>query len=363
MTFINDKLQENQKLMNDKVASESRNNRDFARFKFDPSEIMKLLRQRIIGQNAALNSIEDMLKVIKADFNNPTRPLSVTFMVGPTGVGKTETVRIISECIYGRSNAFCHIDMNTLAQEHYAASITGAPPGYVGSKEGHTLFDIDAINGSFSQPGIVLFDEIEKADKTVIRSLMNILETGKLKLTSGTKELDFRNSMIFMTSNIGATKSQNRLIYLEKLPNLFSKLAIKFKQDENSIIERAMMQYFDPEFLNRIDRILYYKRIEFNITPQLVIIELNKLNQRMKKQNRSVSLSDSALNALSKGYDLKYGARGIERNLRVKLEPIIADFLLTNSNTKEIEIDFNDNTNSFFASERKNNNGSLRDCK
>ena len=91
-----------------------------------------------------------------------------------------------------------------------------------------------------------------------------------------------------------------------------------------------------------------------------VIIELNKLNQRMKKQNRLVSLSDSALNALSKGYDLKYGARGIERNLRVKLEPIIADFLLTNSNTKEIEIDFNDNTNSFFASERKNNNGSLQ---
>ena len=95
---------------------------------------MQLLRERIIGQDAALNEIEKMLHVVKADFSSPDRSLSVTLMLAPTGVGKTETVRLIAEAIYGRPDAFCRIDMNTLAQEHYAAALTGAPPGYVGSK-------------------------------------------------------------------------------------------------------------------------------------------------------------------------------------------------------------------------------------
>src|SRR5690606_3137853 len=128
------------------------------RFHFEPKQVMQLLHDRIIGQNAALQEIEKMLHVVKADFSSPERPLSVTLMLGPTGVGKTETVRLISEAIYARPDAFCRIDMNTLAQEHYAAAITGAPPGYVGSKEGHSLFDETAIAGSHTRPGIVLFD-------------------------------------------------------------------------------------------------------------------------------------------------------------------------------------------------------------
>ena len=133
------------------------------RFHFELQKVMQYLHDRIIGQEAALNEIEKMLHVVKADFSAPDRPLSVTLMLGPTGVGKTETVRLIAEAIYGRPDAFCRIDMNTLAQEHYAAAITGAPPGYVGSKEGHSLFDETAIAGSHTRPGIVLFDELEKA--------------------------------------------------------------------------------------------------------------------------------------------------------------------------------------------------------
>ena len=147
------------------------------RFHFEPQAVMQSLRQRIIGQDAALNEIEKMLQVVKADFSSPERPLSVTLMLGPTGVGKTETVRLIAEAIYGRSDAFCRIDMNTLAQEHYAAALTGAPPGYVGSKEGHSLFDETAIAGSHTRPGIMLFDELEKASNEVIRGLMNVLDT------------------------------------------------------------------------------------------------------------------------------------------------------------------------------------------
>ena len=142
------------------------------RFHFEPSKVMQLLRERIIGQDAALNEIEKMLHVVKADFSSPDRPLSVTLMLGPTGVGKTETVRLIADAIYGRPDAFCRIDMNTLAQEHYAAALTGAPPGYVGSKEGHSLFDETAIADSHTRPGIMLFDELEKASNEVIRGLM-----------------------------------------------------------------------------------------------------------------------------------------------------------------------------------------------
>lgn len=103
-----------------------------------------------------------MLHIVKADFSSPEPPLPVTLMLGPTGAGKTEAVRLISEKIYGRPDTFCRIDMNTLVQEHYAAAITGAPPGYAGSKEGHRLFDETSIAGSHTRPGIVLFAELEK---------------------------------------------------------------------------------------------------------------------------------------------------------------------------------------------------------
>ena len=250
------------------------------RFHFEPQVVMQKLRERIIGQDVALNEIEKMLHVVKADFSSPDRPLAVTLMLGPTGVGKTETVRLIAEAIYGRPDAFCRIDMNTLAQEHYAAAITGAPPGYVGSKEGHSLFDETAIAGSHTRPGMVLFDELEKASTEVIRGLMNVLDTGKLTLTSGTKTIDFRNCMIFMTSNVGAQAAQQYLDKLNFLPKKMQDLCLK-KMPTRSIIEKVMYRKFDPEFLNRIDRILHYQAVQDDALPKLVDIELQKLNQRL----------------------------------------------------------------------------------
>lgn len=205
------------------------------RFHFEPQTVMQLLRERIIGQDAALNEIEKMLHVVKADFSSPERPLSVTLMLGPTGVGKTETVRLIAEAIYGRSDAFCRIDMNTLAQEHYATALTGAPPGYVGSKEGHSLFDETAIAGSHTRPGIMLFDELEKASTEVIRGLMNVLDTGRLTLTAGTKTIDFRNCMIFMTSNVGAQAAQQYLEKLSYLPQKMQQLCLKKYRPSRSL--------------------------------------------------------------------------------------------------------------------------------
>lgn len=310
-----------------------------SRFHFDPQQVMQLLRQRIMGQDAALYEIENMLNVVKADFSSPNRPLSVTLMLGPTGVGKTETVRLIAEAIYGRADAFCRIDMNTLAQEHYAAAITGAPPGYVGSKEGHSLFDEIAIAGSHTRPGIVLFDELEKASTDVIRGLMNILDNGKLTLTSGTKQIDFSNCMIFMTSNVGAHAAQQYLDKLNFLPKKIQDLCLK-RVPTKSIIEKVMFRKFDPEFLNRIDRTLHYAAVQEDVLPQLVEIELAKLNQRLQHQKRTVHLTDIAKAHFYQDHDIRFGARHLARKIRTELEPVLALYFLQNPTASKIEIDY-----------------------
>ena len=308
------------------------------RFHFEPLEVMQLLKQRIIGQEGALNEIEKMLHVVKADFSSPERPLSVTLMLGPTGVGKTETVRLISEVIYGRPDAFCRIDMNTLAQEHYAAAITGAPPGYVGSKEGHSLFDETAIAGSHTRPGIVLFDELEKASTEVLRGLMNVLDSGKLTLTSGTKTIDFRNCMIFMTSNVGAQAAQQYLDKLNFLPEKIQKVCLK-RVPVSSIIKKVMQRKFDPEFINRIDRVLQYQPVQDDALPKLVEIELEKLNQRLQHQKRSIQLTDAAKAHFYQNHDIRYGARHLARKIRVELEPILAVYFLNYPEQTEIHLD------------------------
>ncbi|WP_336165213.1 AAA family ATPase [Acinetobacter ursingii] len=326
MTFASDRFENNQDtiVQQNYAFKSAQQAMRTSRFQFEPEHVMRCLRENIVGQEQALIEIENMLKVVKADFNAPERPLSVTLMLGPTGIGKTETVRVIAQAIYGRADAMCRIDMNTLAQEHYAAALTGAPPGYVGSKEGHTLFDLDAIQGSFSKPGIVLFDEIEKASTEVIRALLNVIETGMLQLTAGTKSIDFRNCMIFMTSNIGAKQSQARISLLERFPQFTQHWAKKLNIDATAVTQRALTAKFDPEFLNRIDRILHYAPVEADFLPKLIQIELNKLNQRLKKQGRTLWLSPTAILLLQQNYEPYYGARGVSRQIRTRIEPLLA---------------------------------------
>ena len=312
------------------------------RFHFEPQAVMQKLRERIIGQDAALNEIEKMLHVVKADFSSPERPLSVTLMLGPTGVGKTETVRLIAEEIYGRPDAFCRIDMNTLAQEHYAAALTGAPPGYVGSKEGHSLFDETAIAGSHTRPGIMLFDELEKASTEVLRGLMNVLDTGKLTLTAGTKTIDFRNCMIFMTSNVGAQAAQQYLDKLHLLPKKIQDICLK-RVPTKTLIEKVMQRKFDPEFLNRIDRTLHYQPVQDDALPRLVEIELAKLNQRLQHQKRQVQLTAAAKAYFYQGHDIRYGARHLGRKLRTELEPVLALYFLNHPEQLNLHLDYQAN--------------------
>lgn len=337
MPFINERIAQNQQLLEQEKYEASEKHRYKhsidsdkkperpSRFRFDPHKVISTLQTRIVGQEHVLQAMEDVLLTVKADFNSPHRPLSVILFLGSTGVGKTETVRVIAEAILGSADKMCRIDMNTLSQAHYTAALTGSPPGYVGSKEGQTLFNADHIKGSFSEPGIVLFDEIEKANTDVLRALLNVLDTGKLALTSGVKELDFSNTLIFMTSNIGVREMTQQLAIYQKGWRRWLGLTPK---NESDILDKALTEHFDPEFLNRIDRIIPFNHLHEETLDNLVSIELEKLNKQLGRRNVFVSLDKPVRLYLCNDYDARYGARSLARRMRLELEPKLAKALL-----------------------------------
>lgn len=289
-----------------------------SRFTFSPDTIVATLEQNIVGQEAVLSEMADLLYLLKADISIGQGPLAVSLFVGPTGVGKTEIVRLLAKAMHGSDDHFCRIDMNTLSQGHYAAALTGAPPGYVGSKEGYTLFDETLIKGSYSKPGIVLLDEIEKADRDVSRALMNVFDNGRLALAGGKGVLDFRNTLLFMTSNIGASEVEQH-----RTKRSWRWLPWR-KSDDTQIIHRALRRQFDPEFINRIDRILAFERLSDDTLDALVALEQTKLQLRLKPKGVSLELSDSARRLVLKHIDHRYGARDLRRRFRQQLEVPLA---------------------------------------
>lgn len=333
MPFINDRLEANREAIARSAAQT--NPVRASRFLFDPDAVAELLRSRIVGQDEVLDAMDDMLHTVKADIGNEQRPLAVTLFLGPTGAGKTETVRLIAQAIHGSADKLCRIDMNTLAQEHYAAALTGAPPGYVGSKEGQTLLDIDAIQGSFSKPGIVLFDELEKASNEVIRALLNVLDRGRLVLAAGNREIDFRNTLVFMTSNIGAHDVAS---YRNRYQRGWRRWLRLQPSSEAELIDSALHRRFDPEFINRIDRILPFQRIDREWLPLLLDIELEKLQQRLQRRAVSVQVDEAAKTFLCSSFDSRFGARDLARRLRMELEPALARSLLNHPDADVFEV-------------------------
>lgn len=334
MPFVNELLDHNRALLQAAAEQPASRTALTSRYLFEPSDVMALLRSRIVGQDAALAAIEATLQVIKVNISDPARPLSVMLLIGPTGVGKTEIVRLLAQAIQGRADAFCRIDMNTLAQAHYAAALTGAPPGYVGSKEGATLFEVEAIEGSFSRPGIVLFDEIEKASPEVVRSLLNVLDQGQLTLSAGNKRIDFRNSLIFMTSNIGAQAVwRQRSQYAQGWRRWLG-----LQPQDAAVQQAALEQHFDPEFLNRIDRVLTFGRIDRPLLERLFEIELTKLNQRLAKRDLTVWVDSDARALLLRDHDARYGARALARQIRTVLEPLMASYVMHQSQVRQLKV-------------------------
>jgi len=300
-----------------------------SRFTFNVAPIVARLRERILGQDEAIDAIESVLKVVRADITDRDRPLFVCLFLGPTGVGKTESIRILAEAIHGDRDSFCRVDMNTLSQEHYAAALTGAPPGYVGSREGSTLFDEEKVAGSFSKPGIVLFDEVEKASPQVIQALLNVFDSGFMRVASGEKVIDFRNAMIFMTSNIGAREIQRYSAgegdtQWDRILRLWIR-----RRPVRHVIEKKLLEKFEPEFVNRIDNVSIFNWIEGVTVRNVVELEISRLNARLSDHGCRVALDSSTVDFLAdRGFDRRFGARALKRAVRHYVEVPLAELLI-----------------------------------
>ncbi|AEF42084.1 AAA family ATPase [Hoyosella subflava] len=276
---------------------------------FSPDVLTARLGERIIGQDAAIAAVVRAVTLAQCGLCDPARPLANILLVGPTGVGKTELVRRVAAELRSGPDDLCRIDMNALAQEHYAASFSGAPPGYAGSKESFTLFDKGSIEGDPYTPGIVLFDEIEKADRTVLRALLQILDSGVLHLANGERTISFRNSYIFMTSNLGSRSiSQSR-----------RRIASRFglARDGATVVRRELERFFDPEFFNRIDETVILREFTHETAMRVTRLELDLLSQRLARRSVVLTTSPAAVSTLAdRGFDPVYGARGLRRAIR-----------------------------------------------
>lgn len=346
MPFINDMLDSVEKKDADRAALAAENqtaapvgdgaagNGLQTRFRFDIDAVMATMRHEVRGQPHALDAIERMLKVVRADIADPRRPPFTALFLGPTGVGKTETVRALARGLYGDADAICRVDMNTLSQEHYAAALTGAPPGYVGAKEGKTILDQELLEGHRGKPGIVLLDEIEKASTEVIQALLNVFDNGQLTVASGERTYSFRNALVFMTSNLGAREIEERG---RRESSGWRRFLPRRREALHDMLRARLNDRFSPEFVNRIDNVTVFNWIERDLVEELVDVEIERLNRRLQKHSCELHLTPAARRFLADaGFDRQYGARALRRTLRAEVEVPFAEFLLTRVDPAEL---------------------------
>jgi ATP-dependent Clp protease ATP-binding subunit ClpA len=296
----------------------------------DTARITDYLRRRIINQDEALDQLEEALLIAEAGLNDPRKPLAVLLFVGPTGVGKTETVRALTEAIHGDPEQYCRIDMSGLNESHYAAALAGSPPGYVGSQEDETLLNRARIQGEPGKPGVLLLDEVEKAHPAVHQSLLQIFDNAYMRLANGKTEISFTNTLIVMTSNAGSDElrhlAENRRLGFQASSNG----SIDPAKERHRIVERALARQFKPEFLNRIDAVVVFQWLGHDDLRRILFGLVGDLNQRLRERHKlTLELAPEAADYLiGRGWDPKYGARPLKRALRRELYQPLARSLL-----------------------------------
>ncbi len=278
------------------------------------------LKKTVIGQDHATEIISKALRRSRAGLKNPERPIGSFIFLGPTGVGKTLLAKALAEFMFGDADALIQVDMSEYMEKFNVSRLIGSPPGYVGHGEGGELTE-KIRRHPYS---VVLFDEIEKAHPDVMHMLLQILEEGRITDTLG-RRIDFRNAIIIMTSNVGASQISKGLA-----PMGFSDdLATKSKQNDERLLEIAK-KFFKPEFINRVDDIIVFRKLDRTDLQNIVKIELEKLRERlMPSRHLDLQVSDEVLEHLiNKGYEPEFGARPLRRAVERLIEDPLSEQLL-----------------------------------
>ena len=292
----------------------------------------KVLHERVIGQDEAVSAISKAIRRGRVGLKDPKRPVGSFIFLGPTGVGKTELCKALAQAMFGDENAMLRLDMSEYMEKHTVSKLIGSPPGYVGFEEGGQLTE-KVRRKPYS---VVLFDEIEKAHPDVFNMLLQILEDGRLTDSQG-RTVDFKNTVIIMTSNVGA-----RMI-TEKQKALGFKTDEEEKEQDSKDIKELVMgelrNVFRPEFLNRVDDIIVFNKLTQNEIKQIASKMLDTLAKRLEKLDVRITFTDEAVTAIAdKGFDENYGARPLRRAIQSEIEDALSEKMLEGSIKENSEV-------------------------
>ncbi|MBA2567706.1 MAG: AAA family ATPase, partial [Actinobacteria bacterium] len=295
-------------------------------FKLTEAESQKLIRmeeelhKRVVGQEEAIVAVSKSIRRARAGIKDPKRPTGSFIFLGPSGVGKTELARTLAEFLFGDEDAMIQVDMSEYMEKHSVSRLVGSPPGYIGYDEGGQL--TEAVR---RKPySVVLLDEIEKAHPDVFNILLQILEDGKLTDAQGRK-VDFRNTIVIMTSNIGAAQiSKNQVLGF----SIGDEQGLSYDEMKERVMGE-LKKVFRPELLNRIDEVIVFHKLAKSEIKVIVELLLKRLRDQMGEYSAEISLTDEAKDLLvDKGYDPTMGARPLRRAIQRYIEDPLADFVL-----------------------------------
>ena len=282
-----------------------------------------VLHERVIGQSEAVTAIAKAIRRGRVGLKDPKRPVGSFIFLGPTGVGKTELCKALAEAMFGDENAMLRLDMSEYMEKHTVSKLIGSPPGYVGFEEGGQLTE-KVRRKPYS---VVLFDEIEKAHPDVFNMLLQILEDGRLTDSQG-RTVDFKNTIIIMTSNVGArliTEKQSSLGFNSENENVEE----SEKKDIKELVTGELRKVFRPEFLNRVDDIIVFNKLNKDEIKQIAVKMLKTLENRLDKMNIKISFTDNAISEIAdKGFDENYGARPLRRAIQNEIEDPLSEQML-----------------------------------